>query len=60
VSPENVDFWNARYPGRIPERLVVADKLEGNVFRPRGQRNCFVCLAQYQWGLETAPGETSA
>jgi glyoxylase-like metal-dependent hydrolase (beta-lactamase superfamily II) len=30
VSPENVDLWNARYPGQIPERLVVADKLQEN------------------------------
>jgi glyoxylase-like metal-dependent hydrolase (beta-lactamase superfamily II) len=36
VSPENVDLWNARYPGQIPERLVVADRLEGNVIDLEG------------------------
>jgi glyoxylase-like metal-dependent hydrolase (beta-lactamase superfamily II) len=36
VSPQNVDLWNARYPGQIPERLVLADKLEGNVIDLEG------------------------
>jgi glyoxylase-like metal-dependent hydrolase (beta-lactamase superfamily II) len=36
VSPENAEVWNARYPGQIPERLVVADKLQGNVIDLEG------------------------
>jgi glyoxylase-like metal-dependent hydrolase (beta-lactamase superfamily II) len=31
ASPESVaSFWNARYPGQIPERLAVAEELKGN------------------------------
>jgi glyoxylase-like metal-dependent hydrolase (beta-lactamase superfamily II) len=31
ASPEFVaSFWRARFPGQIPERLVVADELQGN------------------------------
>ena len=31
ASPEFVgSFWNARYPGQIPERLAVAEELKGN------------------------------
>jgi glyoxylase-like metal-dependent hydrolase (beta-lactamase superfamily II) len=37
ASPEYVaSFWNARYPGQIPERLVLADELEGNVINLEG------------------------
>lgn len=32
ASPEYVaSFWNARYPGQIPERLVIAEELKENV-----------------------------
>jgi glyoxylase-like metal-dependent hydrolase (beta-lactamase superfamily II) len=34
ASPEYVSsFWNARYPGQIPERLVIAEELTGNVIQ---------------------------
>ncbi len=37
ASPEYVSsFWNARYPGQIPERLVIAQKLTGNVIQLEG------------------------
>jgi glyoxylase-like metal-dependent hydrolase (beta-lactamase superfamily II) len=37
VSPEYVSrFWNARYPGQIPERLVIAEELKGNVIQLEG------------------------
>ncbi len=29
-------FWNARFPGQIPERLVIADELERNVIDLEG------------------------
>ena len=30
ASPELVaSFWNARFPGQIPQRLVIAEELEG-------------------------------
>src|ERR1700719_175302 len=32
ISPEFVaSFWNARYPGQIPEHLVLPEELQGNV-----------------------------
>jgi glyoxylase-like metal-dependent hydrolase (beta-lactamase superfamily II) len=34
ASPDYVSsFWGARYPGQIPERLVIAEELEGNVIQ---------------------------
>jgi len=37
ASPEFVaSFWNARFPGQIPEPLVVAQELEGNVIDLEG------------------------
>ena len=36
ISPEFVaSFWNARYPGQIPEHLVLAEELKGKCDRPR-------------------------
>jgi len=38
VSPEFVaSFWNARYPGQIPEHLVFAEELKGNVIELEGR-----------------------
>ena len=38
ASPEFVgSFWNTRYPGQIPERLVVADELKGSVIPLEGR-----------------------
>ena len=37
ASPEYVSsFWNARYPGQIPEHLVIAEELKGNVIQLEG------------------------
>jgi glyoxylase-like metal-dependent hydrolase (beta-lactamase superfamily II) len=37
ASPEYVSqFWKARYPGQIPERLVIAEELKGNVIQLEG------------------------
>lgn len=37
ASPEYVSsFWNARYPGQIPDRLVIAEELTGNVIQLEG------------------------
>ena len=36
-SPEFVsNFWKARYPGQIPEHLVIAEELKGNVIQLEG------------------------
>jgi glyoxylase-like metal-dependent hydrolase (beta-lactamase superfamily II) len=38
ASPEYVaSFWKARYPGQIPERLVIAEELKENVIRLEGR-----------------------
>jgi glyoxylase-like metal-dependent hydrolase (beta-lactamase superfamily II) len=38
ASPEYVaSFWRARYPGQIPERLVIAEELKENVIRLEGR-----------------------
>jgi glyoxylase-like metal-dependent hydrolase (beta-lactamase superfamily II) len=37
ASPQFVaSFWNARYPGQIPQRIVIAEELEGNVIDLEG------------------------
>jgi glyoxylase-like metal-dependent hydrolase (beta-lactamase superfamily II) len=37
VSPDAVaNFWSAQFPGQIPDRLVIADELEGNVIELEG------------------------
>src|SRR5579863_3010634 len=42
ISPEFVaSFWNARYPGQIPEHLVLPEELQGNVIDLEG-RELFV------------------
>jgi glyoxylase-like metal-dependent hydrolase (beta-lactamase superfamily II) len=38
ASPEFLRaFWNVRFPGQIPERLVIADELMGNVIDLEGR-----------------------
>jgi len=38
ASPESLaDFWNARYPGQIADRLIIAEPLYGNVIDLEGQ-----------------------
>jgi len=38
ASPESVsNFWEARYPGQIPEHLVIAEELKGNVIQLEGR-----------------------
>jgi len=38
ASPEFLDeFWNAAFPGQIPDKLMVATELEGNMIDLEGQ-----------------------
>jgi glyoxylase-like metal-dependent hydrolase (beta-lactamase superfamily II) len=38
ASPESVsNFWEAHYPGQIPEHLVIAEELKGNVIQLEGR-----------------------
>ena len=36
ASPEILPFWKASFPGQIPDKLVVAEELEGNVLDLEG------------------------
>jgi hypothetical protein len=37
ASPEVLEnVWSARFPGQIPDQLVLADELEGNVIDLEG------------------------
>jgi glyoxylase-like metal-dependent hydrolase (beta-lactamase superfamily II) len=37
IAPEYLaNFWKLRYPGQIPERLVIAEELEGNSIELEG------------------------
>ena len=44
VSPEILGFWKASFPGLIPDRLVIAEELEGNVLDLEGQELAAVAL----------------
>jgi glyoxylase-like metal-dependent hydrolase (beta-lactamase superfamily II) len=37
ASPESRAAWGAAFPGEIPEKLVIAEKLEGNVIDLEGR-----------------------
>jgi len=38
ASPDYVaNYWNVRFPGQIPERLVIAEPLDGNVIDLEGR-----------------------
>jgi glyoxylase-like metal-dependent hydrolase (beta-lactamase superfamily II) len=37
ASPEYVaNFWSVRFPGQIPDRLMIADELQGNLIDLEG------------------------
>ena len=45
ASPEYVaSFWKARYPGQIPERLVIAEELKESVIHLEGRELIAVAL----------------
>ncbi len=38
ASPASIaNFWNARFPGQIPDRLVIAEELKGKVIELEGR-----------------------
>src|SRR5580698_5855474 len=46
TSPEYVSsFWNARYPGQIPEHLVIAEELKGRVIHLEG---CELLVVEFE------------
>jgi len=44
ASPEILGFWKASFPGLIPDRLVIAEELEGNVLDLEGHELAAVAL----------------
>ena len=47
------NFWNARYPGQIPERLAIAEELKGNVIQLEGGRDLVVVEVSFVQTLTT-------
>jgi len=45
IAPQTMQgFWNARFPGQIPERVVIADPLDGNMMELEGHQLVVVDL----------------
>jgi len=37
ASPDALAFWEASFPGQIPDRLVIAEELEGDIIHLEGR-----------------------
>src|SRR5215213_7181574 len=46
LSPELMGFWNAVFPGQIPERPIVPDALDGDVLDLEGQQLRIITVGQ--------------
>ena len=46
LSPELMGFWNAVFPGQIPEHPIVPDALEGNVIDLEGRELRILTVGQ--------------
>ena len=46
LGPELMGFWNAVFPGRIPEHPIVPDALEGNVIDLEGRELRILTVGQ--------------
>src|ERR1700681_2062369 len=61
VSPDYVsNFWKARYPGQIPEHLVIAEELKGNVIQLEGSDLLVVEVGHTDTEHTTCPHVPSA
>ncbi len=60
TSPEYVaNFWNVRFPGQIPERLVIADELKGNVIDLEGRELVVVEVGHTDTDHTTFPHDST-
>lgn len=46
LSPELMGFWNAIFPGQIPERPIVPDALDGDVLDLEGHQLRIITVGQ--------------
>ncbi|HEU5179414.1 MAG TPA: MBL fold metallo-hydrolase [Candidatus Polarisedimenticolia bacterium] len=53
VSPEILKLWQAGFPGQIPDRLVIAEELDGNVLDLEGHELVVVELGHTDTDLTT-------
>jgi glyoxylase-like metal-dependent hydrolase (beta-lactamase superfamily II) len=53
LSPELMGFWNAIFPGQIPEHPIVPDALDGDVIDLEGQELRIITVGQADTALST-------
>jgi len=53
LSPELMRFWNAIFPGQIPEHPIVPDALEGDVIDLEGEELRIVTVGQSDTSVST-------
>jgi len=53
VSPQLMGFWNAVFPGQIPEHPIVPDALGGDVIDLEGQELRILTVGQSDTGVTT-------
>ncbi len=53
LSPGLMQFWNAVFPGQIPEHPIVPDALEGDVIDLEGQELRIITVGQSDTGVST-------
>ena len=53
VSPQLMQFWNAVFPGQIPERPIVPDALDGNAIDLEGHEVRILSVGQSDTGVST-------
>jgi glyoxylase-like metal-dependent hydrolase (beta-lactamase superfamily II) len=53
LSPELMGFWNAIFPGQIPEHPIMPDALDGDVIDLEGQELRIITVGQADTALST-------
>jgi len=53
ISPGQMRFWNAVFPGQIPEHPIVPDALDGNVIDLEGRELRTITVGQSDTGIST-------
>ncbi len=53
LSPEVMQFWNAIFPGQIPEHPIVPDALDGNVIDLEGHELRIITVGQSDTSVST-------
>jgi glyoxylase-like metal-dependent hydrolase (beta-lactamase superfamily II) len=53
LSPDLMRFWNAIFPGQIPEHPIVPDALDGDVIDLEGHELCIITVGQSDTSVST-------